>query len=457
MNSHSCCQQNRYFHQWIAYRLLLAAVLMLILPHRNAAASDPTRNLPVSIQILLNEVREAMHQKDYPGAVRKIIAFQQKEAPHTDDAAATKVCCHPVVCYALGNCYLLQSDYAHAEAAYRKALETVPDYLDVQVNLAKTYCEMERYREAADYFQKAYTVSDPKHPDYLYYSAVSCLMGNHHAPAITKFKTLFQTHPDAVTVPWKENYAHALLSAGHLEKAVPIIIQLTGETIGEKKIHWQEILLQTYLQMKQTDRALSYATQLARTDCLVDKWWKALTHIHLTLEKYRHALADLTILGYLKPLTRDERKLWADLCLQLEIPDKAAPVYENLLTDPADQVTDKQLMQRLVAAYRQLDMSETAVERIDRFFPDNNDPELLMLKGDLLYTLKRFKDADITYRRAARKNSQRAGQAWLMAGYAAWQQNDVTASRKAFEQAARFKRQRKDAMTAMAQLEKRIN
>lgn len=41
-----------------------------------------------------------------------------------------------------------------------------------------------------------------------------------------------------------------------------------------------------------------------------------------------------------------------------------------------------------------------------------------------------------------------------MAGYAAWQYNDLAASRSAFEQAAQFKRQRKDALAAIAQLKK---
>jgi Tfp pilus assembly protein PilF len=77
-----------------------------------------------------------------------------------------------------------------------------------------------------------------------------------------------------------------------------------------------------------------------------------------------------------------------------------------------------------------------------------------LLKGDLLYEAKAFKAADEAYRMAARADCPRKGQAWLMAGYAAWQYNDLKASRNAFEKAARFKRHRKDALAAMAQLKR---
>jgi Tfp pilus assembly protein PilF len=81
-----------------------------------------------------------------------------------------------------------------------------------------------------------------------------------------------------------------------------------------------------------------------------------------------------------------------------------------------------------------------------------NDPEILMIKGDLLYALKRFNDANNAYRRAAQADFRQAGRAWLLAGYAAWQTNDLSSSRQAFERAAKYSGQRKAARLAMAQL-----
>jgi Tfp pilus assembly protein PilF len=80
----------------------------------------------------------------------------------------------------------------------------------------------------------------------------------------------------------------------------------------------------------------------------------------------------------------------------------------------------------------------------------------LLLKGDVLYESKDYKAADKAFRTAAQKNCSQKGRAWLMAGYAAWQYNDFVAGRSAFKQAAQYKRHRKDALAAIAQLNKRI-
>jgi tetratricopeptide (TPR) repeat protein len=115
---------------------------------------------------------------------------------------------------------------------------------------------------------------------------------------------------------------------------------------------------------------------------------------------------------------------------------------------------DKRLLQKLVSAYQKLDRSERALEQLNHFASAIKDPELLMLKGDLLYGLKRFNEANIAYRRAAQAGFRQAGRAWLLAGYAAWQTNDLRASRQAFENAAKYSGQRKAARLAMARLGK---
>ncbi|MCG8685786.1 MAG: hypothetical protein MI892_12980, partial [Desulfobacterales bacterium] len=68
---------------------------------------------------------------------------------------------------------------------------------------------------------------------------------------------------------------------------------------------------------------------------------------------------------------------------------------------------------------------------------------------------KNFKAANQAYCRVAQSNFARKGQAWLMAGYSAWQQNDFEACRNAFQKAAKYKRYRKDALAAITQLEKK--
>jgi len=429
-------------------------ITFLLTPHQGEAAWHPGQNLPFAVHMLLHEVKESMNQKDYQGAISKIIAFHKKDESASENPFEVVSCRHPMVCFVLGNCYLLKSDYQNAKTAYLKTLKNAPDFIDANLNLAKVYSETRNFQEASDCFLKAYNQSDPKHPDYIYYSAVSCLMGDKHEQAIVMFEKLFQAHPESIVLQWRENYANALVITGRTKQAIPVIRNLVTQTSGDDKIQWQETLLQIHLKMKNTDQALSYATELSHAHCSEAKWWKARIHIHLTLGQYNHALAELIIYGYLKPLSTEEKMLMADLCMQLEIPDKAARIYEILLTDKTDKKPDKQILQRMVSAYQQLGMPEKALSFMDRFGPKNADPELLMLKGDLMYSVKRFNEANAAYRMAAQKNFHQTGQAWLMAGYAAWQQNDLKASREAFQRAAGFKRHRKDAMAAIAQIER---
>jgi tetratricopeptide (TPR) repeat protein len=194
--------------------------------------------------------------------------------------------------------------------------------------------------------------------------------------------------------------------------------------------------------------ALAYARMLTRQTPTIAKWWKALTHIQLNDSQYEEALAALTIYSFLNPLTLEEKQLLADLNLQLGIPVKATPVYETCLQEKPV----KRLLQHLVLAYRQLGRPDTALERVDTFQINPKDADLMLLKGELHYQLKQFDKAVAAYRKAAQNKGKHAGRAWLMAGYAAWQMDDIATSKQAFAKARKHARQKRAATAALRQL-----
>ena len=437
----------------IAYRVLLIGLVLtaaaLIHPHQGEAGWDP-KELPTSARLVLIEVRDLMNRKDYGRAIDRIKAFQALNGREAIKGGDAEGCRHPMVYFALGNCCLLQEDYGKAKKALLAAVEREPGFVDAWLNLGKTYYELKEYADAAKCYANAYEWSDPSNPDYLYFSAAGYLMAEKYMPALTAFERLFKEHAGRIQQQWQENYVNALIASGHPRRALPLIKALAEQSEGDQKTKWQETLLHLYLQLDMHAQALSCATGLTRQNCIIEKWWKALAHVNLSLGRYKEALADLTIYGYLTPMSTEERKLWADLNLQLDIPVKAATIYEAMMKEKPD----KRLLQKLVTAYQKLDRSEKALEHLNHLGSATNDPELLMLKGDLFYALKRFKDANHAYCRAAQADFQQAGRAWLLAGYAAWQTNDLSASRHAFEKAAKYSRQRKAALLAMGQLEK---
>ncbi|EIM63505.1 tetratricopeptide repeat protein [Desulfobacter postgatei] len=407
------------------------------------------QKMPVGIQRLLINVRNAMDKNDYAAAVKLIQADQAKSKSNTP-------CSHPTVCLALGNCFLMQKEMPHAESAYLTALSLDKNYLDAQVNLAKVYTDTNRTAKAVKAFWAAYQLSDPKNPKYLYYSAVMALTDGKPQTAIRRFDSLFSAHPDQVTRQWRENYANALVTAQQWKKAAPVLRDLIAQSKGESRIKWQEALLQIYLTINDTGKALDLAGTLSRQAPSEARWWKALVHIHLTRGEYANAFEDLIIYSFVTPLTRQEKKLFADLSLQLNIPARAARMYETLITESAGKKSspshNRQMINGLVCAYRQMDRGDKALAVLNRLDPQAGNPELLLLKGAVLYETKNYKAADKAFRTAALKNCSQKGQAWLMAGYAAWQYNDIVASRSAFEQAAQYKHQREDALAAIAQL-----
>jgi len=407
------------------------------------------QKMPVGIQRLLINVRKAMDKNDYAAAVKLIQADQAKSKSNTP-------CSHPTVCLALGNCFLMQKEMPHAESAYLTALSLDKNYLDAQVNLAKIYTDTNQTAKAVKAFWAAYQLSDPKNPKYLYYSAVMALTDGKTQTAIRRFDSLFSAHPDQVTRQWRENYANALVTAQQWKKAAPVLRDLIAQSKGESRIKWQEALLQIYLTINDTGKALDLAGTLSRQAPSEARWWKALVHIHLTRGEYANAFEDLIIYSFVTPLTRQEKKLFADLSLQLNIPARAARMYETLITESAGKKSspshNRQMINGLVCAYRQMDRGDKALAVLNRLDPQAGNPELLLLKGDVLYETKHYKAADKAFRTAALKNCSQKGQAWLMAGYAAWQYNDIVASRSAFEQAAQYKHQREDALAAIAQL-----
>ena len=436
------------------YKTLVACALALALaisgPCQAWAASSSDDDIPLAARLVLTKAGDQMNKKDYDGAIKTLTEFQARggDTPGPDDPDP-KGYHHVMVCFALGNCYLIQKRYADAAAAYRTGLKRSPDHCPSWLNLANACYEDEKFVQAGQCFAKGYDTSEEKKPDHLYFSAVSFYMAEQYDRSIAAFERLYKNHGADIKAEWKENFVHVLLSAEQPRRALPIVKELAREQTGEDKIRWQETLLSLYLQLDMREQALNYALELTRDDPTFPKWWKALAHTRLNYSQYKEALIAMTVYAWLTPLNDEEQKLLADLNLQLGIPVKAAPLYEILM----NRKPDKRLLKSLAQACQQLDQPEKVLSYMERFKGGEKDTELLMLKGDLLYAMERYEDAARSYRRAAEGKSKGAGRAWLMAGYASLRVNDLDASRLAFKRAADDPKQKSAALAALKQIQ----
>lgn len=438
----------------IRFHMTWAAALLIMVgsgvySRRADAAADP-KAIPAPARAALSSAITQMNQKAYDRAIETLRAFQAQGDAVPDPEADIKGYRHPEVSYTLGTCYLIQNHFKQAVAALAQTLKKDPGHISAWLNSAKAFYELGDYAQAGQCYTKAYDNAAEKNPEHLYFSAVAYLMAHQYESGVHAFQKLFRDHPEKLQPAWRENFVHALLSANRPQQALPHIRELADAYTGEKQIQWQEILLQEYLQLDMRAQARSYAQLLTRQAPTRAKWWKALTHVELQDGKNESALVALTIYSYLEALSDAETKLLADLHLQLGIPVKAAPLYEAGLK----KGFNSRLLQNLMLALQQAGQLEAALDALKRFAPETREPDLLMLKADLLYGLANFKAAAQAYRQVAGVDSKQKGRAWLMAGYAALQANEVDACRHDFEQAAAFDQHRKAALVAMQRLPK---
>lgn len=424
------------------FSLFFVLLATLLLPHSLEAAS---RKVPVRVQVVLMKVAPLLEKGRYEEALKVLNDHTRKSTTHGKHSV------HPEISFALGNCYAMLEKQAQARKNYQKVVKEDPEHFGGWQNLAKTQYEMENFLQASKSFMKSYEISAKKRkasPQFLYFSAISLLMAQKYKEALTTFDMLLNKHPKAMTLAWQESLVYALLHANKPKRALPYMVELAEGFTGKKQQKWREIVLQQYMALDMYGKALLLATQLSREEPSVAIWWKGLTHIHLHQGKYKKALATMTIYSYLTELKEEEYTLLANLNMQLGIPKKAIPNYENC----ALEKSGKAPLLSLVRAYRAIDRLELALEKLERYKDQLDTQTLELERGEILYSLKRYKEAAIAYEKAGASPGKRSGMASLMAGYSHWQLEEFEAANHCFSQAVKEKRYAKEAQKAMERL-----
>jgi tetratricopeptide (TPR) repeat protein len=429
-------------------KLLILMFLVVVVPLTATGASsnaaEPGRHIPIRVRIVLIKINGFLERHEFKRAIEILKNFQDKACSDDSWSTADSVYSHPLIDYYLGNCYMLEHEYHQAARAYENALKKNSELLPAWKNLANAYYHNEEYDDAARCFLAQYELSSDPADVSLYYAALANLLAQKYDSAVQQFQRLWEQYPQGAPVAWTEHYVQALLGANRSRQALPYIHKLIAARTGEEKAKWQETLFNQYLQLNMLPQAADYASQLTQEDCTRPQWWKALAHAQLARGYNEQALVAMTIYRFLTPLSEQEQKVWADLNLQLGIPAQAVTQYHQLLK----QKKDDKIIQKLVLSYRNLGQDKFALEQLERYSPTSDNAELLMLKGDLLYSLERFTEAAQAYRLVGQGGDQHASQAWLMAGYSDWRAENIEASLQAFDQVAGDQKQRREALAA---------
>ncbi len=390
-------------------------------------------NYPPIVKITLSKAIAFIKEKNYTQAAAILSeALQKPQGKHKE------------IYRLLGNCAVIMGNREQAVQAYQDALKLEQKEPLLWLNLGKVQYELKRYIQAADSFRNAWEMEQPdkRNAEILYYSAGSLLMAGKEKRAIAAFAELFANYPQQIKIEWREQYVQALIEDNQTKKALPLILEIISASSGKKKKQWQEILLAQYVELKMYSQALKMARALTEETPGEPRWWKALTHIQLTLNKMEEALSALITYSYLQPLNQRERALLADLYLETGIPGKAAPLYEQNLK----QKYRKNMLQRLIISLHNHDNDNKALKILHSYRQEvEKSATLLQLEAEMYYNQKKFGNAARSYNKAATLKGHHQGQCWLIAGYAAMQNEDFLSAKRYLQKAKKYKKQQESA------------
>lgn len=427
---------------FIAFILLFAALTAW--PERVGAFPE---KVPFSVAMKVNRARQLMDKGEIPAALELLQAFAAKQQDSGDAV-------HYLVDFMLGNGYLAQNDPAQAISYYRSSVAAQPDFTPAWLNLAKSLYDQGQAVEAGHSFLRAYETPDGKEAQTLYYSSACFAAAEDYPQALDLFQQLLKDHPDEVELSWKQTLARIYLMMDQLEEALPHVEALANGLEGEAQKIWQEILVYEYIQLEMMAKATAYAAKLVQLYPVEAKWWKIQAYLFLQQEQYRQALAALTIYSYLSPLTDGEKILLGDVNFMVDIPIQAVRFYEQRLTAGEADTGETGVFKKIVQGYIRLYDSEKALAWLDKGLRRDKDAlDLLKLKGYLLYEAAQYKEAATVFKHAARVQPG-SGEIWMMAGYTAWQVEQLDAAGMAFDRALTCDGYEKQARTALEQLEK---
>jgi tetratricopeptide (TPR) repeat protein len=357
------------------------------------AGNDATRDLSVGATRVLYEAQQLIDRKEYEKAGRILEKFVEKH-PKQD---------HCFIEFTLANALYFSGDKERSLARYQDAVKLNPAFGPGWVNLGQVAYDLKRYGLAAEALVEGFarTEDEEKNPDLLYYAAVAYVLD------------------------------------GQEEKAAPILEALVSGKHGDPDKEWFQALLNIYLDLDYEKKAERLIDQMMQRYGDQPETWKLSYQFEANRQNYEMAAVALTVYSYLKPLTREEAILLADLYATIKVPLLACAHYEKAFASGASPEEYERLASAYISAHRTGQARKTLTEALK----DKPTPNLWSLMGDLNYMEEDFEGAYHAFEESARLDPK-DGRAYLMMGYCALQSNKKKQAAQALEKAKGFPKQK---------------
>ena len=383
------------------YFCLPLLFVFLSLPHKPAlGACDQEGSLRVVR--LLQKVDQEISAKQPLVAQQLIESFKQK---YPDEQ-------YYLIDYQLGNLYSQAGQLKKALSAYDAALIGCDQESGLWQNRGKIAWDLKQYAIAADSLFRAYELDLKKEPSLLFHTAIARMYANQKEVALNLLETLLGDTPEAAQDVWLETYTTLCL------------------------------------ELKQTARALAYLNDWQAHFKTRKVFWRLLAMLHVQQREYEKGAANLRVLAAFEPLNKTDKRLLADLLLQINIPLDAVKLYEELL---AESPPEQQLHEQIIICYRLGLRPKKALEAVERARAVYSSKTLLQIHGEMLFEHGEYQQAFQVFSQLLQMEPDQ-GIAYLYQGYCALRMEDRVLARKVLNQAVQFKKEKKDAERLLAWL-----
>jgi tetratricopeptide (TPR) repeat protein len=166
---------------------------------------------------------------------------------------------------------------------------------------------------------------------------------------------------------------------------------------------------------------------------------------------YRQAAVALTVVGYLRPLTRHERVQLGDLYSVIEAPLVATEYYAPAMADSASAGEVERLASAYIASYN----NSAALEVLTRSVREKPTARLWSLLGDLHFMQAQYEDAHRAFEASAALDPE-DGRPYLMMGYCALEVGNGEDAVASLELASQFEPQAERAQSLLERARVRL-
>ena len=398
----------------LALGLVLAGALLgpVMTPHASARRgseessplpADDLSRVPREVRRALLEARQLRQEGEYAKAAGVLQAWLQQ---HPDQD-------HHLLRFQIASNLSSAGRPEEALVHYQAAVALEPRHAPSWLNLGAVAYDCGRYDLAGEAFANGYKHSPSKSPEILYYAAAAFLVG------------------------------------GNPARAARLLADLTSGSHGQPKLDWYQALVSAYLKLDRTAEAaeaLDGMLELCGEDPAA---WFLAYQVAAGSGDWRRAAVALTVVGYLRPLSRQELLQLGDLCVAIDAPAWGCAHYEQVLADSGSTAD----YERLSSAYLAAHDPERALHVLRRGLEQQPSARLWSLLGDLQYMEGHYEESYQAFCEGA-DLAGTDGRAYLMMGYCLLELRRTEEAVTCLKQAATFPSQEEKAreMLKRAQL-----